>query len=102
MRKHQQSIEPSKSDTVVWLANKIFTAFPQEVTGLKFYTLDCGCVYYQRVFKDGGLDPQVGIYRDADNRACEVCMGQDGNWRERVIDNVRSCNSKFQLGLDEL
>ncbi len=45
MRKHQQNIEPSKSDKVVWLTNKIFTAFPQEVTGLKFCILDCGCIY---------------------------------------------------------
>jgi hypothetical protein len=28
----------------------LFTAYPQDVTGLKFYFLDCYCVYYPRVF----------------------------------------------------
>ena len=27
-------------DKLKWLAKEIFSAFPQDVTGLKFYTLD--------------------------------------------------------------
>jgi hypothetical protein len=63
-------------DKTVWLDNQIFAAFPQEVTGLKLYILDCGCIYYQRVFKDGGLDAQIGIYRDGGNGPCEICFLQ--------------------------
>ena len=74
MEKRQQNIESSKSDKLTWLANQIFTAFPQEVTGLKFYMLDCGCIHYQRVFEDGSLDPKIGIYRDAVDGPCEVCV----------------------------
>jgi hypothetical protein len=61
MEEYQRSIGSSKSDKLTWLANKIFEAFPQEITGLKLYTLDCGCIYYQKVHRDGGLDPQIGI-----------------------------------------
>ena len=44
MGKHQQNIDLPGSDKAMWLANQIFTAFPQEVTSLKFYILDCGCI----------------------------------------------------------
>jgi len=73
-------IESPNLDKLTWLANEIFTAFPQEVSGLKFYFLDCGCIYYQRIFIDDSLDPQIGIYRDAENGPCEVCMVQDEGW----------------------
>jgi len=63
MEKHQQSIDPSTSDKLTWLANGIFTSFPQEVTGLMFYALDCGCIYYQRVFRDGNSNPKYGILK---------------------------------------
>ena len=88
MDKRQQSIDTSNSDKLRWLANKIFTAFAQDVTGLKFYILDCGCIYYQRVDSEGNLDAQVGIYRDAEDDPCEVCMIQDNSWRDRVIDET--------------
>lgn len=52
MEKHQQNIEFVNSDKIIWLANQIFTAFPKEITGLKFCILDCCCIYYQRVFRD--------------------------------------------------
>ena len=79
------SVESANSDKLTWLAKQIFSAFPQEVRGLRFYILDCGCIYYQRVFRDGNLDSQVGIYRNAKDRACEVCMMQDEGWKARVI-----------------
>ena len=86
MEKHQQTTDSSDSDTVVWLANQIFEAFPQEVAGLRFYILDRGCIYYQRVFRDGNLDAQIGIYRDGDNGPCETCLAKAKTWDNRVID----------------
>jgi len=97
MEKQQPYIDTRNSDKLTWLANQIFTAFPGEVTALRFYTLGCGCIYYQRVFKVGRLDPQIGICRDADNGACEVCMQLDEGWRDRVMDEVVVYNSKFQI-----
>ena len=85
MERHQQSIEPSKSDKLTWLANQIFTAFPREVTALRFYTLDCGCIHYQRVYSDGDLDSQIGIYRDAEHGGCEICLAQTKAWGNRVV-----------------
>jgi hypothetical protein len=85
------------SDETYWLANQIFTAFPQEITALKFYILDCGCIYYQGVFPDGGLDPQIGIYRDAEDGACDVCMQQDETWKKRSLDEIIVYSSKFQF-----
>jgi len=97
MEKHQQNIDSTNSGRAVWLANQVFKAFPQEVSGLKFYILDCGCIYYQRLIRDGNLDSQVGIHRDADNGACEVCMQLDEGWRDRVLDEVVVYNTKFQI-----
>lgn len=85
------------SDKIDWLANQIFTAFPKDATGLKFYILDCGCIYYHRVFGDGKLDTQTGIYRDANDGPCEICMLQEETWTERVIDERIVYNSKFQM-----
>jgi len=79
------------------LANQIFTAFTEEVTGLKFYLLNCSCIYYQRVLPDGSLDPKTGIYRDARDAPCEVCLRQDENWSDRVLDETIVYNSKFGL-----
>jgi hypothetical protein len=89
-------MDPEK---VTWLANQIFTAFPQEVSGLKFYILDCGCVYYQGIYGDGRLDPDTGIYRDAEDGPCEVCMSEPRNWIERVLDETIVYKRKFQVGL---
>jgi hypothetical protein len=85
------------SEKVTWLANQIFTTFPQEVTGLKFCLLDCGCIYYQRVFPDGTLDTKTGIYRDAEDGPCEICMQQDATWRERSLEEIIVYNSKDQV-----
>ncbi|UCF85479.1 MAG: hypothetical protein JSV50_07550 [Desulfobacteraceae bacterium] len=96
MKLNQQNIE-APSDKVTWQANQIFTAYPQECTGLKLFILDCGCIYYQRVFRDGGLDTEIGIYRDADNGPCELCMHFEKNWKDRVVDEAMVYNSKFQI-----
>jgi len=52
---------------------------------------------YQRVFKDGKLDNQVAIYRDADYGPCEVCLLQEDNWTDRVIDETVIYSSQFQI-----
>jgi len=65
-RRNQQNIDRlSGSDRVIWLADQIFKAFPEDVSGLVFYISDCVCIYYQRKFLDGKLDQKVGIYRNA-------------------------------------
>ena len=85
--RYRQNIDCSDSDKVVWLSNQIVTAFPQGVTDLKFYILDCGCIYYQRVYRGGGgdLDPQVGIYWDAEHGPREICLLQAEDSKDRVI-----------------
>jgi len=85
------------SDKVTWLANEIFTAFPGEVTSLKFYTLDCGCIFYQRVFENGALDPHVGIYRDASEGPCDVCVRFSKKWKDRVIGATIVYRPNFQI-----
>ena len=95
---NQPNIDSSVSDTVTWLANEIFKAFPEAVTGVTFYFLDCGCVYYRRKFLDGDLDHKIGIYRNGANGPCETCMCMDGNWKARVVDERVIYNSKFQIG----
>ena len=86
MEKRQQNIDSTNSGKAVWLANQIFKAFPREVSGLKFYILDCGCIYYQRIYGNGDLDAKIGIYRDAEHGACEICVAQTKTWENRVID----------------
>lgn len=95
LRMNQQNVDSPDSDKISWLANQIFTASPQEVTGLKFYILDYDCICYQRVYRNGELDSQIGIYRDAENGPCEICMIEEESWRERVVDGTAIYNSKF-------
>ncbi|NQT03648.1 MAG: hypothetical protein HQ580_16585, partial [Planctomycetes bacterium] len=64
----------SLTDKITWLSKEIFSTFPKDVSGLRFYVLDCGCIYYKRVFRDGELDTQFGTYRDANDGLCEVCI----------------------------
>ncbi len=87
---------PTQPDKHLWLAEQIFTAFPQDVTGLTFFTLDCGCIYFHRIFRDGLIDPQLGVYRDAIN-PCEFCMRLKDDWEGRVIDECVVYNSGFQM-----
>ena len=84
------------SDKMTWLADQIFTAYP-EVMGLKFHTLDCRCIYYQRVLSDGELDPQVGIHRDPAYGLCEQCLALPESWSDRVIDHLLVFNTSLQV-----
>ena len=95
METNYQNIETPWPEKVTWLANQIFTAFPQERTGLRFYILNCNCIYYERLFRKGDIDPQIGIYRDADNGPCEIYMLQEETWKDRAVDEMVVYNSKF-------
>ena len=97
--KMSQNTKPIPSEKLAWLADQICASFPKEVAGLKLYIMDCGCIYYQRVFRNGDLDRQVGIYRDAEGGPCDVCMGMGESWKDRVVDEAIVYNSKFQVEL---
>ena len=97
MEQKQQNIDRTQSEMVTWLAKQIFTAYSEDVSGLRFYFLDCYCIYYQRVFRDGDLDQKFGIYREPSDGSCHVCMSQEGDWKNRVIDEMVVYNSKFQV-----
>jgi len=97
MERNQQSIDKTQCETVTWLSKQIFTAYPQDFTGLKFYFLDCYCIYYQRVLRAGALDQHVGIYREPSDGPCEVCVAQEGDWQNRVIDEMVVYNSQVRI-----
>ncbi len=52
---------------------------------------------YQRIFKDGNLDPETGIYRDSENGPCEICLRFEQGWEDRVIDETVVYSSQFQI-----
>jgi len=85
-RPKQPSIDSSTADKVIWLAKEIFRTFPESVSGLVFYVMDCGCVYYRRKFVTGDIDPRLGIYRDAED------------WKDKVVDETVVYNSKIEIG----
>jgi hypothetical protein len=88
-----------QSDKILWLAKQIFTSFPQHATGLKFYTMDCGCMYCLRVSRDGVMDyHHVAAYRDEEDSHCEACMDLRQKWGDRVVDETVVYNTKFQIG----
>jgi hypothetical protein len=54
-------------------------------------------IYYQRAFPNGTPDTKTGIYRNADQGPCEICLQQDASWKERSLDEVTVYNSKLQV-----
>ncbi len=87
------------SDKILQLAKQVFTSFPQHATGLKFFTMDCGCIYCLRVSRNGVMDyHHVGVYRDAEEGHCEACLDLGQNWGDRLVDETVVYNSKFQIG----
>ena len=42
-----------------WLAREIFKTFTNECPGFEIHELDCGYIYYRRVFKDGSEDERL-------------------------------------------
>lgn len=95
----QKNIVMRKAETVEWLAREVFEAFPGQVSGLKFHLLDCGCIYYQRVFREGILDPHIAVYRDAGFGACEICTMQAVQWRQMVRDVVVVYNIRMVIDI---
>ena len=94
---NQRNTDSHKRDKALWLAGEIFRAFPESVTGLVFYVLGCGCIYYRRKFLDGNLDRRFGIYRDAEDGACEASFFIDEDWKDRVVDETVVYNSKVEI-----
>ena len=94
---NQPNIDPEHGDRILWLAGEIFKAFPKSVTGLVFYVLGCGCIYYQRKFADGEIDRRFGIYRDAEDEPCDACMFMDEDWKDRMVDETVVYNSKIEI-----
>ncbi len=70
------------------LADRIFEAFPEEVSGLRFFILDCGCLYFQRISQDGSPDPEIAMYHEGGQSPCEICVMRAVNWRQMVIDQL--------------
>ncbi len=70
------------------LAYQIFEAFPDEVTGLRFFILDCGCLYFQRISQDGIPDPELASYHEESESPCEICLMRAVNWRQMVVDEL--------------
>lgn len=97
----RQNYDIVRAEKVKWLAKSIFSEFPEEVSGLKFHLLDCGCIYYQRVYSDGTLDPRIAVYRDAGYSTCEICMLQAVDWRQMVRDIVVVYNVKLEIMFQE-
>jgi hypothetical protein len=88
MQRDRLELRGARSDRLLWLANQIFKSMPKEVTGLRFYTLACGCIYYQRVFTDGDMDFYTGVYRDFEDGPCEICMHLEQDWRSRALSET--------------
>jgi hypothetical protein len=85
------------SDKLIWLADRIFKSFSDDVTGLRFFTLSCGCVYYQRIFRDGDIDLYQGIYRDPEDGPCELCAYFEGDWRDRALNETVIYRAMFRI-----
>ena len=84
---------------VTWLAKQIFTAYPEDISGLRFYFLDCYCIYYQRAFRNGELDQYVGIYREPSDGPCENCKKQERDWQDRIVEESVVYNNWFEIDL---
>jgi hypothetical protein len=92
--------KPIDRDRVTALARQIFEILPEGVTGLQFYILDCGCIYFQQVFEDGRIDPVVAVYRETGEGPCDVCTLQAVNWRQMVSDFMVVYRTKLQVWMD--
>jgi len=54
-------------------------------------------LYYERGSNGGNLDSQIGIYKDAEDGACEVSMFQEEDWKDRAVYKILVHNSKFEI-----
>jgi hypothetical protein len=70
------------------LADRIIGAFPEEVSGLRFFILDCGCLYFQRISRDGAPDPEIATYHEGGESPCEICLLRAVDWRQVVVDQL--------------
>ena len=56
-------------------AREYFFNFPKISSGLKFYTLDCGCIYYRQRLLNGSFKSDVSVFRDKTQGRCLLCNG---------------------------
>jgi hypothetical protein len=88
LQRHQTDFLHLQSKTAEWPGKRMFRAFPDEATGLRFYILDCWCIYNRRQAPDGALDTQIGIYRDPTKDDCGECMPRPNGREARVLDEM--------------
>lgn len=92
----------TKEERVEWIAKTIFAEFPNEISGLKFCLLDCGCIYYQRVCSDGRVDSWTAAYRDVGYGVCEVCTLKTVNWRQMISKIIVVYNIKLEVVIQDI
>jgi len=85
---------------VTALASQIFEILPEAVTGLQFYVLDCGCIYFQQVHEDGRINPVIAVYRETGEGPCDVCSLQAVNWKQMVSDYMVVYRTKLEVWMD--
>ena len=86
MRENAYRSGDRNTDKLMWLAGRLFRSFQRDVSGIRFYTLTCGCIYYQRIFEDSDMDYYLGVYRDTEEELCEICMHPEQDWKDRAFD----------------
>lgn len=84
-------------DKITWLAKRVFTSFPDDIGSINFSTLDCGCIYFQRVFPNGSFDSIFGAYRSGDDGPCRKCREYPETWKDRSEEDVRVYAFNFQV-----
>ena len=82
---------------ITLLANGIFSSLSGEIEALKLSTLDCGCVYCQRVLSNGSKPLSYEIYRSVKAGRCEKCMEFEDSWEERVKNKVVIYKSDIKM-----
>lgn len=83
------------------MADRIFEAFPEDVSGLRFFILDCGCLYFQRIGQYGIPDPEIATYHEGGESPCEICLLRAVNWRQMVIDQLLAYRIAVSVETDE-
>ena len=86
---------------IMSLAKEIHSSLPGEIEALKLSTLDCGCVYCQRVLSNGSKPLSYEIYRSAEDGRCGKCMEFEDSWEERVKHKVVICQGDIRVEENE-
>ena len=102
LRTPRKSAEGKSIDRnrVASLASQIFEILPEAVTGLQFYVLDCGCIYFQQGHEDGRINPVIAVYRETGEGPCDVRSLQAVNWKQMVSDDMVVYRTKLEVWMD--